>query len=292
MSIGRVLQAQGEFASSQKELEKALALAETTTSPILSFGHRAWFLNHLAQTLWLLGYPEQAFDRAEQARALAKNEPDLWWRGVGEYYALLVRLRLRDQRTVDDATRLLTFATEHGLSVLAFLARIGLGDALAQHRQPAQGVAEMELGLKEGVRMKMHWAQSDEEMLADAYAKIGRFSDALRLVATALARSEETGRAMYRAKFYWLKGELLLAGNNTNVDEAERAFRTAIEVADQQAARSLELRATTSLARLLAKQGKRDEARAMLTEIYNWFTEGFDTADLKEAKALLDELKS
>jgi predicted ATPase len=284
-------QAQGDFASSQKELEKALALAETT-SPLMSFGDRASFLTPLAQTLWLLGYPGQAFDLAEQARALAKNEPDLWSRGICEFNALRVRLWLRDQRTVDDATRLLTFATEHGLSVLIFLARISLGVALAQHGLPAQGVAECELGLKEGVRMKMHWAQRSDAMRADAYAKVGRYSDGLRLVTEALVRSEETGEAIRRAEFYRLKGELLLAGNNTNVDEAERAFRAAIEVADQQAARSWELRATTSLARLLRDTNRRDEARVMLAEIYNWFTEGFDTADLKDAKALLQELKS
>ena len=290
-SIGQVLQAQGDFASSQKELEKTLALAETT-SPLISFGHRALFLTHLAHTLWLLGYPRQALDRAEQARALAKSEPDLWSRGICEFNALRVRLWLRDKQTVNDATRLLTFATEHGLSGLIFLARISLGIALAQHGQPAQGVAESELGLKEGVRMKMHWRQRSDALRADAYAKAGRYSEGLRLVAEALARSEETGEAIRRAEFYRLKGELLLAGNNTNVDEAERAFRAAIEVADQQAARSWELRATTSLARLLRDIGRPNEARKMLDEIYNWFTEGFDTADLKDAKALLAELSA
>ena len=87
-------------------------------------------------------------------------------------------------------------------------------------------------------------------------------------------------------------GELLLTGNSGKTDEADRAFRTAIDVARGQGAKSWELRATTSLARLLAKQGKREEARSRLAEIYNWFTEGFDTADLKDAKALLDKLKS
>ena len=78
--------------------------------------------------------------------------------------------------------------------------------------------------------------------------------------------------------------------NPSDVAEAEQCFRTAIEIARRQSARSIELRAATSLARLLAKQGRRDEARAMLAEIYGWFTEGFDTADLKHAKTLLDEL--
>ena len=89
-----------------------------------------------------------------------------------------------------------------------------------------------------------------------------------------------------------LKGELLLAQDPSNAAQAEQSFRTAIEISRKQEAKSWELRATTSLARMLAEQGKRDEARAMLAEIYNWFTEGFDTADLKDAKALLGELSS
>jgi predicted ATPase len=84
----------------------------------------------------------------------------------------------------------------------------------------------------------------------------------------------------------------LLVQNPSDGAEAEQCFRTAIEIARRQSARSQELRATTSLARLLDNQGKRNEARAMLAEIYNWFTEGFDTADMKDARALLDELSS
>ena len=87
-----------------------------------------------------------------------------------------------------------------------------------------------------------------------------------------------------------LKGELLLLGDSVSASEAAECFRAAIEVARHQSAKSWELRATTSLARLLDKQGRRDEARTMLAEIYNWFAEAFDTADLKDAKALLDEL--
>jgi predicted ATPase len=103
-------------------------------------------------------------------------------------------------------------------------------------------------------------------------------------------RNAENGEKVYEAEFKRLLGELLLTENNRNTDEADRAFRTAIDVARRQCAKSWELRASTSLARLIVKQGSRDEARTMLTEIYSWFTEGFDTADLKDAKALLDEL--
>jgi predicted ATPase len=89
-----------------------------------------------------------------------------------------------------------------------------------------------------------------------------------------------------------LRGELLLMQDSSNVVEADSCFRTAIEVARRQSAKSWELRATMSLARLLAKQGRRDEARTILSEIYGWFAEGFDTADLKDAKALLDQLSA
>ncbi|MBV8360088.1 MAG: hypothetical protein JO189_19440 [Deltaproteobacteria bacterium] len=96
------------------------------------------------------------------------------------------------------------------------------------------------------------------------------------------------GPARFEADLHRMKGEfILMAGGVLN--EAEAAFNSAISIARRQQARSFELRASISLARLLARQGRRDEARTMLAEIYNWFTEGFDTADLKEAKALLDE---
>jgi predicted ATPase len=101
-----------------------------------------------------------------------------------------------------------------------------------------------------------------------------------------------TGTRIFEAEMRRLKGELLLMGDQSTVVEAARCFGDAIEVARRQGAKSLELRATMSLARLLMKQSRRDEARAMLAEIYNWFSEGFDTADLKDAKALLEELSA
>jgi predicted ATPase len=107
-------------------------------------------------------------------------------------------------------------------------------------------------------------------------------------VAEALALVERRDERMWEAEINRVKGELLLESGGSS--EAETCFRHAIDIARRQSAKSLELRATTSLARLLDKQGRRDEARRMLGEIYGWFTEGFDTADLKEAKALLEEL--
>ena len=112
----------------------------------------------------------------------------------------------------------------------------------------------------------------------------------LRIVADGMAVASKIGERFSEAELHRLKGELLLQQNASSGPAAQQCFRTAVDIARKQHAKSWELRATTSLARLLAKQDHRDEARAMLAEIYNWFTEGFDTADLKDAKALLDKL--
>ena len=126
-------------------------------------------------------------------------------------------------------------------------------------------------------------------MLPQPYGKMGDAEEGLILIDDTLNEMEQTSEYQMQAEFHRLKEELMLLQTASNAVEAERSFRTAIDIARSQEAKSLELRATTSLARLLAKQGRRDEARAMLAEIYNWFTEGFDTADLKDAKALLEQ---
>ncbi len=127
-------------------------------------------------------------------------------------------------------------------------------------------------------------------MLAEASMETGHLDDALSALTEALAAADQHGNRSYEAEAHRLQGELLLRRDDSNVADAERCFRRAIQIARQQSAKSWELRATTSLARLLAKQGRRGESRTMLAEIYGWFTEGFDTADLKDAKALLAEL--
>jgi tetratricopeptide (TPR) repeat protein len=125
--------------------------------------------------------------------------------------------------------------------------------------------------------------------LAEAYMEAGRLDDGLSALTEALTAPDQNEERVAEAEIYRLKGELLLKQHDSN-PEARRCFERAIEIARKQSAKSWELRATNSLVRLLAKQGRRDEARVILTEIYNWFTEGFDTADLKDAKALHDEL--
>jgi predicted ATPase len=120
----------------------------------------------------------------------------------------------------------------------------------------------------------------------------GRIDEALRAVAHGLAQARETAARFNEAELLRLRGDLLLLSASPTPDDAEQCFRQALEIARQQSARSLELRAVTSLGRLLQQQGKRDEARRHIEEVYSWFTEGFDTSDLKEAKALIDNLRA
>jgi len=159
----------------------------------------------------------------------------------------------------------------------------------------AQGEAESGIAMiRQGIELNStnHYRVNSAfyaSLLAKASALTGRTPEGLQILDQALSQGEQSGERFYEAELFRLKGEFL---NSSNADlrSVETCFRKAIEVARAQCAKSFELRATASLARLLAKQGKRDEARAMLAEIYGWFTEGFDTADLKDAKALLDEL--
>jgi len=129
-------------------------------------------------------------------------------------------------------------------------------------------------------------------LIATALGRMGQFNEALRTIEEAFSVIQRTDARWHEAEVYRRKGELLLAQDSSNVVPSERCFRAAIEVGRRQHAKLWELRATTSLARLLRKTNRSGEAREMLAEIYNWFTEGFDTADLKDAKALLEELSN
>jgi predicted ATPase len=131
-------------------------------------------------------------------------------------------------------------------------------------------------------------------VLAASYKKMGQADKGLNTVSEALTLVNKTEERSYEAELYRLKGELTLQAKvgslQSNIQEAEACFRKAIDIAQKQHAKSLELRAATSLARLWQQQGKKAEAHKLLSEIYGWFTEGFDTKDLQDAKALLEEL--
>jgi predicted ATPase len=174
------------------------------------------------------------------------------------------------------------------------------GWALVMQDKNQEGIALMQTGLERqralGIRIGEVYYQM---LLADAYARIGQVETGMHALAAAFAAVEKTEERTYEAELYRLKGELTLSQSsvqrrassvaNPQV-EAEACFLQAVEIARRQSAKSLELRAVMSLGRLWQRQGKRADAARKLEEIYNWFTEGFDTADLREAKSLLAEL--
>jgi predicted ATPase len=182
----------------------------------------------------------------------------------------------------------LSIATQHEVPFYQARATFCRGWAMAAAGQGKEGIHEMQRSLSAfasgGALVPLFRA-----MLAESLGRNGHPEEGLSTVAEGLGQVE-TGERMAEAGLYRVKGELLLMNDPSDEVGAEHEFRIAIAIAQRQQARFWELRATTSLARLLKKQGKTDEARGMLAEIYNWFTEGFDTADLKDAKALLDEL--
>jgi len=163
------------------------------------------------------------------------------------------------------------------------------GEALALRGQLEEGIAQMREGL--AIQQSGHercYRSGYLLYLAEAQAKADHLEEGLATVAEALALVAETDERYCEAELYRLKGELLLLQGDDA--EAEISLQQAIQVARHQSARSWELRATVSLCRLWQKQGRTDEARHMLAEVYGWFTEGFDTPDLQEARALLDAL--
>jgi predicted ATPase len=265
-------------------------------------------LSFAARTLFELGYPDQALKRANEALTLAQELAHPHSLAIALVFAGLVHLHRREgQLSQKYAEALITLATKHGFPFWVAYGTLLQGWTLAEQGQREEGI----------VQMCRSWAATQAigaglfrpyflARLAETYGIEGRTEEGLDKVAEALAVMDSTGERVDEAELYRLKGELTLAqsrvqGPGSSVTnpqppipepqaEAEACFLKAIEIAQRQQAKSLELRAVMSLARLWQQQGKKTEAHCMLLEIYSWFTEGFDTKDLQEAKTLLEEL--
>ena len=249
-------------------------------------------LDTLGRTLWLLGFPDEALKQLREveiighrssnpvlkAFAIHTNEVHFWCRNFA-----VIRENAQTLLEAPWAAEITPiFSAQADLARGWLLAKEGQPHGIAMIRDAMARMASTRFAL---------FRPMFGSMLAEACASVGQIDEALSAVDQVLPIAQTEDR-YYEAELNRLRGELLLMQDASNSPQAEQYFRTAIEIARRQGAKSWELRATTSLARLLAKQGKRDEARTMLSEIYNWFTEGFDTADLKDAKALLHELNS
>jgi class 3 adenylate cyclase/predicted ATPase len=295
--VGCTLLSRGEIAASKAEFDRAIALydpvehpqAAARFAPDLRLMSICWG----AVASWLLGYPDTA--RADLDRALAIA------RGTGRAIDLMVVL-IGTQPThiqsgnfatataqLDEGLRL---AREIGASFWKAMGAMFEGCVFAMTGEPAKAVSSIVSAIEPyrstGATLFMPLYLS---YLARAYAELGQFEDARRSIGEALATLQTTGTRWLEADVHRLRGEIALQSPERDEDEAQASFERALGLARAQTTRSWELRAATSLARLWRDQGRRAEALALLAPVYGWFTEGFGTLDLKQASALLDELR-
>ncbi len=246
--------------------------------------------------LWSLGYPDQALRRSHEALTLAQELSHPFSLAIALCFAAeLHQYRREGRATQERAEAAITLCTEQGFALWLATGTILRGWALAEQRQGEEGIAQIRQGLVAYRAMGSELARPQFlALLAEAYGKASQPEEGLSVLAEALAVVNKTGERFCEAELYRLKGQLTLQSqvesHKSKVEEAEACFHKAIDIARRQQAKSLELRAVVSLSRLWQQQGKQEEARKLLSEIYNWFTEGFDTKDLQEAKALLAAL--
>jgi predicted ATPase len=208
------------------------------------------------------------------------------------FAALCHAIRREVRAAQEHAEAAITLATAQGFPLWMALGSILRWWALAHQGQAQEGIEQITQGLRAfratGAEIGRPWRLA---LLAEAYGTMGQPEAGLAVLTEALTLVDTTGERWYEPELHRLKGALLLQQNSANQAEAETCFHHALDIARNQQAKSFELRAATSLSRLWHQQGKRQEAHDLLASVYNWFTEGFDTLDLQDAKALLDELE-
>jgi predicted ATPase/class 3 adenylate cyclase len=247
---------------------------------------------YAAMALWLLGYPDQALVRLHDALALAHELSHPFSLAYARWVAAIVYQCRRDVPAVhEQAEAAVTLSTEQGFTLWVAVGTILRGWALAMQGQGEEGRAQVRHGIAAwrvtGAALLVPYLCT---LLAEVSAHLGHPEDGLQTLAEGHTLVEQHEERWWEAEVYRLRGVLLLQQTVAQLEEAEAWLRRALDVARRQEAKSLELRAAMSLARLWQQQGKRAAAYDLLAPIYGWFTEGFDTADLQEAKALLDEL--
>jgi predicted ATPase len=287
----------GELPRARDHFEQGIALYDPAQHRAQAFvygGHDPGICcrAQAAVALWLLGYPDQAVQRSQEALTQARELAHPFsLANALEFASYLHQLRREGRQTQAHAEALLALAREQGFAARATKAQIARGWALAAQGCGAEGVALIRQGLDaERATGAAKGRAYYLALLAEGYATAGDAEAGLRAVADALEAMQHTGERHHAAELHRLKGELRLTRSTEPHAKAEACFQQALDIACRQQAKSLELRAAMSLARLWQCQGKRNEARQLLAPVYDWFTEGFDTADLQEAKALLEAL--
>jgi TOMM system kinase/cyclase fusion protein len=284
----------GEFARARTSWEQSLALyaphQHSAYRNLFGVDLGVFCLCFAAHTLWQLGYADQARTRISAALTLAEETAHPFSLALALDYAAILYQLCGDAHTTQAlAGRAITLCTAQGFAYYLAWGTIMQGWALAAQGQAEAGMAQMHHGLAAiratGAAVRQPYYRA---VLAEVYGHSGHAEDGLTLLAEALEAVRTTGECWWEAELYRLRGALLgQQGPGQKWAEAEACFQQALEVARRQQAKSLELRAARNLSRLWQQQGKQQEAYDLLAPIYGWFTEGFDTADLQEAKAVL-----
>jgi class 3 adenylate cyclase/predicted ATPase len=295
-ALGSTLLYLGEFPLSCQQWEQSLALYD----PPQHYAHAVLFgwdigvfgRAHAPHALWSLGYPDQALVMSREAVALAQKLSHPFSLAVAlDYAAMLHQFRREPQAVHERAEAAIALCTEQGFAYYLAWGTTMQGWAQVAQGQDAEGLTQMRHGLAAlratGAALRLPYYLA---LLAEACGRTGQVAEGLTLLAEALAQAHKAEESWMEPELHRLKGELLLSLSADHHAEAEGCFHQALAIAHCQQAKSLELRAATSLSRLWQQQGKRLEAHQLLAEIYGWFTEGFDTPDIQEAKALLEAL--
>jgi predicted ATPase len=285
----------GELVLAHTHVEQALALYDPQQmgDHALCYGQDCGIFCRLfgAATLWLLGYPDQAVQWSEAGLLQAQELGHAFTLQQALSLSALLHLWRREAAVAQEQAKTQwVLCTEHGFAGVLAWGMIEWGTALVAQGVWTEGLAQMrqELAAIRAVA-RLPWLLF-LGLLAEACERAGQVEAGLRALHEALEALQTSEERLYEAEVHRLRGELLLQQSVAQQEEAEASLQQALDVARCQQAKSWELRAAVSLARLWQHQGRRDAARELLAPIYDWFTEGFDTPDLQEAKALLDRL--
>ena len=233
----------------------------------------------VADVLWLLGYPSQALQRSHEALTLAQELSHSYSLVLAINYEAIMHQFRREGRVAQERTEVaIAMATEHGYGQFLAAGTFLHGWALAEQGQGEEGIALMRQGLDalQAIGVEVNRPRYLVQ-LAEAYGKVGQVKEGLTSVSEALSIIERTEERDFESELHRIKGVLLLDSHPDNDAESETCFKQALDVARQQQAKSWELRAATSLARLWQSQDKCQDAYDLLAPVYEWFTEGFDT---------------
>ena len=249
----------------------------------------AWSLEYQAWSGWFAGYPDRAVRSMDSALKRSRELNQAIILANSFIFEALLRICRREMLEVQRASdQLEVFAERIGSMSFLALNRINQGWIASTLGQHERAITTIRSGIERWANPALSvWFGA---LLAEACVRAGRYKEAMQVVTEARELALQTGQHHAESEVERVAGEALMMMGTENASEAEQCMRRAIAIAVNQGAKSSELRATTKLAGLLRDTRRTDEARSMLTEIYNWFTEGFDTADLKDAKALLDQL--